>query len=51
MDIFGIDITHIIDLTTQVATTGAMRALESGGNEVFESLINIAILVYEQNPR
>lgn len=50
MDIFGIDIGHIADLTTQVATSGAMRAVELVADDVFDYIIGVAILVYELDP-
>lgn len=50
MDIFGIDINHIVDLGTQVATSGAVRAAEVAGDDIFEYIIGVAILIYEQYP-
>ena len=50
MDIMGIDINHIADLGTQVGLSGAVRALEVAGDEIFEYLIAIAILIQEQGP-
>lgn len=43
-------ITEIASLGTQVATHGALRAAETAGDQVFEMLIAIAILVYETYP-
>lgn len=46
----GLDITHIVDLATQVATTGAIRAADMTADEVFEYIIGMAIVVYEIDP-
>lgn len=46
----GLDIAHIVDLATQVATTGAIRAAEMTADEVFEYIIGMAIVVYEIDP-
>jgi len=43
-------VTEIASLGTQVATHGAIRAAEVAGDQVFEMLIAIAILVYETYP-
>ena len=43
-------ITEIASLGTDVATHGAIRAAEVAGDQVFEMLIAIAILVYETYP-
>ncbi|WP_404367283.1 hypothetical protein AB5I39_12485 [Sphingomonas sp. MMS24-J45] len=50
MDIFSIDINHIVDLTTQVGTSGAIRSLEMVGDDVFDYIIGVAILIYEVHP-
>ena len=50
MDVFSIDINHIADLATQVGTSGAIRALEHVGDDVFDSIIGVAILIYEVSP-
>lgn len=50
MDVFGIDINHIAELSTQVAMTGAIRMGEIVGDEIFEYIVGIAIIVYEQHP-
>lgn len=47
MDIFSIDINHIVDLGTQVGTSGAIRALEQVGDDIFDYIIGVVILVYE----
>lgn len=50
MDIFGIDISHIVDLGTQVATTGAIRMVELAADDLFDYTIGVAILIYELDP-
>ena len=50
MDIFGIDISQIADLTTHVATSGALRVAELVGDDIFEYIIGIAVLIYEIDP-
>ncbi len=40
----------IVDLGTQVATTGAIRMAEATSDQVFEYLIAVAMLVYEMVP-
>ncbi len=50
MDIMGIDINHIADLGTQVGLSGAIRALEVAGDEIFEYLIAIADVVRQAAP-
>lgn len=50
MTVFGIDIAQIADLATQVAQTGALRAAEFAGDDIFEYMVGIAIVVYEQSP-
>lgn len=42
--------TEIASLGSQIATHGAIRAAEVAGDQVFEMLIAIAILVYETYP-
>ena len=41
---------EIATLGTQIATHGAIRAAEVAGDDIFEMLIAIAILVYETYP-
>ena len=48
MEVFGLDIGQIVDLGTQVAQAGAIRAVELASDEVFDYTIGIAILIYEQ---
>jgi hypothetical protein len=43
-------ITEIAALGTQVATHGAIRAAEMVGDDIFEMMISIAIIVYETYP-
>lgn len=50
MNVFGIDINHIVDLGTQVATSGAIRMAEQVADDVFEYIIGVAILIYEVHP-
>lgn len=50
MNIPGIDIDDIVQLGTQVATTGAIRAVEMGADDLFELVIGVAVLIYELNP-
>lgn len=47
---FGLDTHEIIDLGTQVAATGAIRAVESDTDQIFEFVIAVAILIYEMYP-
>lgn len=46
----GLDIAQIVDLATQVATAGAIRAAEMTADEVFEYIIGMSIVVYEIDP-
>ncbi|MBP2274976.1 MULTISPECIES: hypothetical protein [Sphingomonas] len=50
MDIFNIDINQIVDLGTQIGTSGAIRSLELVGDDVFDYIIGVAILIYEIYP-
>lgn len=43
-------IAEIATLGTQIATHGAIRAAEIVGDDIFEMMIAIAILVYETYP-
>lgn len=45
-----LSIAEIAALGTQVATHGAIRAAEVAGDDIFEMLIAIAVLVYETYP-
>ncbi len=51
MDIIGIDIDQIVDLSTQVAISGAIRMGEIVGDDIFEIIVAIAVIVYEMDPR
>lgn len=46
-----LSIAEIATLGTQVATHGAIRAAEVAGDDIFEMLIAIAVLVYETYPK
>lgn len=48
IDLFSIDIRHIVELGTQVATAGAIRLGEMAGDDIFERVIGVAIVIYEQ---
>jgi hypothetical protein len=50
MDIMGIDINQIVELGTQVAQAGAIRAREWVADGTFEYVIGIAVLIYEMDP-
>ncbi len=50
MDVMGIDIGQIVQLGTQVATTGAVRGFEMVSDDLFEFIIGVAILIYEIDP-
>lgn len=50
MDIFSVDINHIVELATQVGTSGTIRAGEVMADEIFEYIIAVAVLIYETNP-
>lgn len=50
MDVMGIDIAQVAELTTSVATVGAIRAAEVVGDELFEYTVAIIELVYELLP-
>lgn len=50
IDLLSIDINHIVELGTRIATTGAIRAAEVVGDDIFEYIVGIAVLVYEVDP-
>lgn len=50
MDLIGIDLAKIVELGTQIAGTGALRAGEMIADDVFEMVVGIAMLVYELDP-
>jgi hypothetical protein len=47
IDLFTIDISQIVDLGTRVATAGAIRFGEVSGDDVFERIVGIAVVIYE----
>jgi hypothetical protein len=47
MDAFGIDITHIIELGTQVAQAGTIRTAEMAADSIFDHIVGVAVVVYE----
>jgi hypothetical protein len=49
MDRFTIDIGEIADMTTQVAITGAIVA-DTMGDDMFEYIVGIAVLIHEMYP-
>lgn len=51
MQVFGIDIGQIADLATQVANAGALGVAERAGDELFDMIVGVAIVVYEQGPQ
>ena len=51
MNIFSIDINHVVDLATQIGTSGSIRSLEMVGDDVFDYIIGVAILIYEVHPQ
>lgn len=46
----GLDIDHIVELGTQVAISGAIRFGEIVGDDVFDYLVAIAVIIYEMDP-
>ena len=51
MGVIGVDIDQIVDLSTQVAVSGAIRMGEIVGDDIFEIIVAIAVIVYEMDPR
>lgn len=47
----GLDIDQIVELGTQVAISGAIRLGEIVGDDIFEYIVAIAVIVYEMDPR
>ena len=45
-----IEIGEIADLATQVAVNGAIRFADLYGDEMFEYIVGIAVLIYEIYP-
>ena len=50
MDLLKIDIGDIGELASQVAIRGAIRVMDGMGDELFEYIVGIAVLVYELAP-
>ncbi len=50
MGLVQIDFGEIAELGSQVAIHGAVRLMEAGGDELFELIVGIAILIYEIAP-
>lgn len=50
MQLLGLDISHIVDLATQVATSGSIGSVDIYTDEIFEYIIGVAIVVYEMDP-
>ncbi len=50
MDVAGLDIGHIVELATQVATGGAIRVGEMFADEVFDYTAGVAVMVYLYPP-
>jgi len=50
MSAFTIDIGEIAELTTMVAVNGAIRAMDGVGDEMFEYIVGVIVLVYEMYP-
>lgn len=47
---FRLDAGEIIDLGTQIASSGAIRPLEVDTDQLFEYVIAVAILIYDMYP-
>lgn len=50
MDIFGLNISDIVDIGTQVAAAGTIGLGGLYADDIFEYVIGIAIIVYELDP-
>lgn len=50
MPTISMDLSEIVELATQVATAGAIRAGQVAGDDVFEQVIAVAMLIYEMSP-
>ena len=50
MDIFKLDIGEIAEMASQVAITGAIRVMDGAGDDMFEYIVGIAVLIYEMYP-
>ncbi len=47
---FSLDLSQIVELPTQIATSGALRVLEVASDDIFEYVIAIATIIYEMQP-
>ena len=50
MNTLGLDINTVVDLRTPVAQSGAIRSVEIAGDEVFEYVIGVALVIYAMDP-
>lgn len=50
MGLVQIDLGEIAELGTQVAAHGALRAGEVAGDELFEIIVGVVLLIYELAP-
>lgn len=50
MPAITIDLSEIVELATDVATAGAIRAGQVVSDDVFEQVIAVAMLIYEMTP-
>ena len=46
---FSIDLADIVELGSQIATAGASRIAEAAGDDVFEHVVAVAMLVYQNS--
>ena len=50
MELFRIDIGEIADLANSVAINGAIRVMDGMGDDMFEYIVAVVVLVYEMYP-
>lgn len=50
MDVLGLDIGHIAELATEIATGGAIRVGEMFADEIFDYTAGVAVMVYLSPP-
>lgn len=50
MSYIAFDLGDVVELETSVATNGAIRGEGGLGDEVFDSVVGIAIIIYEMFP-
>ncbi len=50
MEIMGLDINTIVDLGTQVASSGTLRVTDFFADELFEYTVGVAVMIYEMYP-